>query len=221
VTAGREPDADGAGDGGRQAIRKLAPGRLVIASHNAGKVREIGALLAAYGIETVSAADLDLPEPVENGTTFIANAELKALQAADLSGLPALADDSGLCVEALGDEPGIFSARWAELADGSRDFGEAMRRVEAQLQDLGPGTSRDAHFACALTLAWPDGHSESFEGRVDGTLAWPPRGQNGFGYDPVFVPNGHNVTFGEMDPEAKHAMSHRADAFRQLVAAVF
>ncbi|NCP11124.1 MAG: RdgB/HAM1 family non-canonical purine NTP pyrophosphatase [Sphingomonadales bacterium] len=221
MTAGREPDADGAGDGGRQAIRKLAPGRLVIASHNAGKVREIGALLAAYGIETVSAADLDLPEPVENGTTFIANAELKALQAADLSGLPALADDSGLCVEALGDEPGIFSARWAELADGSRDFGEAMRRVEAQLQDLGPGTSRDAHFACALTLAWPDGHSESFEGRVDGTLAWPPRGQNGFGYDPVFVPNGHNVTFGEMDPEAKHAMSHRADAFRQLVAAVF
>jgi len=206
---------------GEQAIRKLAPGRLVIASHNAGKVREIGALLAAYGIETVSAADLDLPEPVENGTTFIANAELKALQAADLSGLPALADDSGLCVEALGDEPGIFSARWAELADGSRDFGEAMRRVEAQLQDLGPGTSRDAHFACALTLAWPDGHSESFEGRVDGTLAWPPRGQNGFGYDPVFVPNGHNVTFGEMDPEAKHAMSHRADAFRQLVAAVF
>lgn len=206
---------------GEQAIRKLAPGRLVIASHNAGKVREIGALLAPYGIETVSAAALDLPEPDETGTTFIANAELKALQAADLSGLPALADDSGLCVASLGDEPGIFSARWAEMDDGSRDFTEAMRRVEARLQDAGPKAPRDAHFICALTLAWPDGHSESFEGRVDGALVWPPRGANGFGYDAMFVPNGHEQTFGEMAPEAKHAMSHRADAFRKLVAAVF
>lgn len=206
---------------GEQAIRKLAPGRLVIASHNAGKVREIGALLAPYGIETVSAAALDLPEPVENGTTFIANAELKALQAADLSGLPALADDSGLCVAALGDEPGIFSARWAELDDGSRDFAEAMRRVEARLQDAGPDAPRDAHFTCALTLAWPDGHSESFEGRIDGLLAWPPRGQNGFGYDAMFVPNGHQQTFGEMDAAAKHAMSHRSRAFEKLVATVF
>ncbi len=204
---------------GEQAIRKLAPGRLVIASHNAGKVREIGALLAPYGIEIVSAAALDLPEPVETGTTFIANAELKALQAADLSGLPALADDSGLCVAALGDEPGIFSARWAELDDGSRDFAEAMRRVEARLQDAGPDAPRDAHFTCALTLAWPDGHSESFEGRVDGLLVWPPRGQNGFGYDAMFVPNGHAQTFGEMDSAAKHAMSHRADAFKKLIAA--
>jgi len=182
-------------------------------------VREIGALLAPYGIEIVSAAALDLPEPVETGTTFIANAELKALQAADLSGLPALADDSGLCVAALGDEPGIFSARWAELDDGSRDFAEAMRRVEARLQDAGPDAPRDAHFTCALTLAWPDGHSESFEGRVDGLLVWPPRGQNGFGYDAMFVPNGHAQTFGEMDSAAKHAMSHRADAFKKLIAA--
>ena len=201
-----------------QAIRKLAPGRLVIASHNAGKVREIRALLGPYGIEPVSAAELDLPEPAETGTTFVANAELKALQAADLSGLPALADDSGLCVEALGNEPGIFSARWA---GPEKDFRVAMQRVEDAILRTGPEASRDAHFVCALALAWPDGHIEWFEGRVDGTLVWPPRGDRGFGYDPMFVPNGHDLTFGEMEPDHKHGMSHRADAFRQLVAAVF
>jgi XTP/dITP diphosphohydrolase len=201
-----------------QAIRKLQPGKLVIASHNPGKVREIKALLGPYGIEPVSAAELDLPEPDETGTTFVANAELKALQAADLSGLPALADDSGLCVEALGGDPGIFSARWA---GETKDFGIAMQRVEDKLAALPPETGRDAHFVCALALAWPDGHIEWFEGRADGVLVWPPRGEHGFGYDPVFVPNGHDVTYGEMDPEAKHAMSHRADAFRQLVRAVF
>jgi XTP/dITP diphosphohydrolase len=201
-----------------QAIRKLAPGKLVIASHNEGKVREIRALLAPFGVEPVSAASLDLPEPDETGTTFVANAELKALQAADLSGLPALADDSGLCVEALGGEPGIFSARWA---GPSKDFGLAMALVEKNIAEKGPDVPRDAHFVCALALAWPDGHVEWFEGRVDGTLVWPPRGGNGFGYDAMFLPNGHDVTFGEMDPEAKHAMSHRADAFGQLVAAVF
>ncbi len=201
-----------------QAIRKLAPGRLVIASHNEGKVREIRALLAPYGIEPVSAGSLGLPEPEETGTTFVANAELKAMQAADLSGLPALADDSGLCVDALGGEPGIFSARWA---GPSRDFGLAMELVERNIADKGPGASRDAHFVCALALAWPDGHVEWFEGRVDGVLVWPPRGANGFGYDAMFQPDGHDITFGEMDPEAKHAMSHRADAFAQLVAAVF
>jgi XTP/dITP diphosphohydrolase len=201
-----------------QAIRKLAPGKLVIASHNPGKVREIRALLGPYGIEPVSAAELDLPEPEETGTTFVANAELKALQAADLSGLPALSDDSGLCVEALGNEPGIFSARWA---GESKDFAVAMQRVEDRLAALPPETGRDAHFVCALALAWPDGHVEWFEGRTDGTLVWPPRGEHGFGYDPMFLPNGHQETFGEMDPAAKHAMSHRADAFRQLVAAVF
>lgn len=200
-----------------QAIRKLAPGKLVVASHNAGKVREIRALLAAHGIEPVSAAELDLPEPEETGTSFVANAELKALQASDLSGLPALADDSGLCVEALGNEPGIFSARWA---GESRDFGVAMQRIEDHFAALPPETGRDAHFVCALALAWPDGHVEWFEGRVDGKLVWPPRGDKGFGYDPMFVPNGHEQTFAEMDPDAKHAMSHRADAFRQLVEAV-
>lgn len=200
-----------------QAIRRLEPGRLVIASHNQGKVREIRELLGPYGIEPVSAAQLDLPEPDETGTTFVANAELKALQAADLSGLPALADDSGLCVEALSNEPGIFSARWA---GESRDFAVAMQRVEDNLSRLPPETGRDAHFVCAFALAWPDGHVEWFEGRVDGVLVWPPRGTRGFGYDPMFVPNGHDRTFGEMDPAEKHAISHRADAFRQLVAAV-
>jgi XTP/dITP diphosphohydrolase len=201
----------------RQAIRKLAPGRLVIASHNAGKVREITALLGPYGIEPVSAAALGLPEPDETGTTFVANAELKALQAADLSGLPALADDSGLCVDALGGDPGIFSARWG---GETRDFGMAMRLVEQNLIDRGPNAPRDAHFVCALALAWPDGHVEWFEGRIDGTLVYPPRGGNGFGYDPMFVPLGGDRTFGEMDPEAKHADNHRARAFRQMIEAV-
>ncbi|MFV0624424.1 RdgB/HAM1 family non-canonical purine NTP pyrophosphatase [Sphingomonas sp. ac-8] len=200
-----------------QAIRKLAPGKLVIASHNPGKVREIAELLGPYGIEPISAGALDLPEPEETGTTFVANAELKARQAADLSGMPALADDSGLCVEALGGEPGIFSARWG--GEG-KDFDLAMRLVEERLATLGPDVSRDAHFVCALALAWPDGHVEWFEGRVDGTLVWPPRGDRGFGYDPMFVANGMDESFGEIDPQQKHAMSHRADAFRQLVAAV-
>ena len=197
--------------------RRLAPGRLVIASHNEGKVREIRALLAPFGIEPVSAATLDIPEPEETGTTFAANAELKARFSADLSGLPALADDSGLCVEALGGDPGIFSARWS---GPKRDFAMAMRRVEDNLQRAGPEAPRDAHFVCALSLAWPDGHVETFEGRVDGRLVWPPRGAHGFGYDAMFQRLGDNATFGEIDPEAKHAISHRADAFARLVAAV-
>ena len=201
--------------------RKLAPGKLVIASHNKGKLREIGELLKPFGIETVSAGALDVPEPEETGVSFIANAELKARFSADLTGLPALADDSGLCVEALGGEPGIFSARWAELGDGSRDFNEAMRRVHDRLAEKGEDVGRDAHFVCALSIAWPDGHVETFEGRVDGLLVWPPRGEHGFGYDPMFQPYGHDITFGEMDPAAKHAMSHRADAFAKLVKAVF
>lgn len=212
-------------------MRRLEPGKLVIASHNQGKVREIAALLGPYGIEPVSAASLDLPEPEETGTSFIDNAELKARAAADLSGLVALADDSGLCVEALGNRPGIFSARWALDGDdayvpaddepghveGDRDFGRAMRRVQAELEALGPDVSRNAHFVCALSVCWPDGQSEWFEGRVDGTLVWPPRGSNGFGYDAMFLPEGGTETFGEMDPDAKHAISHRAAAFRQLV----
>ena len=210
------PD-EGIGGDAPQAIRKLAPGKLVIASHNEGKVREIEALLGPYGIQPISAKSLDLPEPEETGTTFVANAELKALQAADLSGLPALADDSGLCVEALNGDPGIFSARWA---GPGKDFGLAMKLVEDNLAAAGPDTVRDAHFVCALALAWPDGHVEWFEGRVDGLLVWPPRGEHGFGYDPMFVPDGRDRTFGEMTHDEKTPLTHRAAAFRQLVDAV-
>lgn len=198
--------------------RKLEPGRLVIASHNKGKIREIAALLGPYGIEPVSAGDLGVPEPEETGTSFAANAELKARFSADLTGLPALADDSGLCVEALGGDPGIFSARWA---GETKDFGLAMELVEKNIAKQGANAGRDAHFVCALSLCWPDGHIVTVEGRVDGHLVWPPRGDKGFGYDPMFQPWHHDITFGEMAPEKKHEMSHRADAFRKLVAAVF
>jgi XTP/dITP diphosphohydrolase len=198
--------------------RKLAPGKLVIASHNPGKVREIAELLGPYGIEPISAADLDLPEPEEDGVTFVDNADLKARLAADLSGLPALADDSGLCVDALDGRPGIFSARWA---GEDKDFRVAMERVHNEMLAKDPEAGRNAHFVCALAVAWPqDGQCESFEGRVDGVLVWPPRGDKGFGYDPMFQPAGHDETFGEMDPAKKYAMSHRADAFRKLVAAL-
>ena len=201
-----------------QAIRKLQPGKLVIASHNPGKVREIAALLEGRGLDVISAAALDLPEPEETGTTFVMNAELKARAAADLSGLPALADDSGLCVDALAGDPGIFSARWA---GEDKDFARAMDLIEANMAATGPEPARTAHFVCALALAWPDGHVEWFEGRVDGTLVTDRRGDKGHGYDPVFQPVGHDVTFGEMDEPAKNEISHRGDAFRQLVAAVF
>ncbi len=204
----------------RQAIRKLAPGQLVIASHNQGKVREIRALLGPYGMEPVSAAELDLPEPEETGTTFVANAELKAMTAADLSGLVALADDSGLCVEALNGEPGVYTANWAETPQG-RDWMLAMRKVEDRLQALGPDASRSARFVCTLALAWPDGHVEWFEGEAFGHLVWPPRGDMGFGYDPVFVPEGHDRTFAEMTPEEKLPLTHRTAAFAKLVRAVF
>lgn len=199
-----------------QAIRQLAPGRLVVASHNPGKLAEIIDLLRPWPIEPLGAATLDLPEPEETGTTFLANAELKALQAADLSGLPALADDSGLCVDALGGDPGIFSARWG---GPTRDFAVAMQRVENALQACGPDVTRTAHFVCVLALGWPDGHVEWFEGRVDGTLVWPPRGTGGFGYNPIFQPLGSDRTFAEF-PDAKASISHRAQAFARLVAAV-
>jgi len=195
--------------------RAFTDPELVIASHNPGKVREIADLLSPFGVEVVSAGALDLPEPVEDGDSFTANAAIKAHAAAVASGLPALADDSGLVVEALGGEPGIHSARWA---GPQKDFMAAMEKVEAGLK--GQENPR-AHFACALSLAWPDGHLESFEGRVDGTLVWPPRGDKGFGYDPIFVADGYDITFGEMDPARKHTISHRADAFRKLVAACF
>ncbi|MDO6415740.1 RdgB/HAM1 family non-canonical purine NTP pyrophosphatase [Sphingomonas sp. BIUV-7] len=200
--------------------RKLQPGKLVIASHNEGKVREIRALLAPYGIEPVSAASLGIPEPDETGTTFFANAELKARFSADLSGLVALADDSGLCVDALGGDPGVYTANWAETPEGTRDWNLAMRKVEEALAAKGPEAGRDAHFVCVLSLCWPDGHVESFEGRAEGTLTWPPRGTIGFGYDPMFVPLGREQSFAELDPAEKQAISHRADAFKKLVAAV-
>lgn len=195
--------------------RHFEGGTLVIASHNKGKVREIGELLAPFGADVVSAGDLNLPEPAEDGETFAANAELKALAAAKAAGLPALADDSGLAVTALGGQPGIYSARWG---GPEKDFDLAMKRV---IDEMGDTADRTARFVCALTLAWPDGHAETFEGTVEGALTWPLRGTKGFGYDPIFVPLGHDLTFAEMDPEAKQSMSHRADAFRKLVAACF
>jgi XTP/dITP diphosphohydrolase len=205
--------------------RKLLPGKLVIASHNAGKVKEIRALLAPYGIEPVSAGELDLPEPEETGTNFAENALLKAHASAQGSGLPALADDSGLCVTALDNAPGVYTADWAEKqrfeGGPGRDWYMAMGKVEGKLAELDPDTDRSAYFICTLALAWPDGHEEVFEGRVQGSLTWPPRGKLGFGYDPVFVPNGKTQTFAELDPAEKHAMSHRADAFKKLVEAVF
>jgi XTP/dITP diphosphohydrolase len=193
--------------------RRLTEPVLVIASHNPGKVREIAHLMAPFGIEIVSAATLGLEEPEETGATFVDNAVLKALAAATASGKPALADDSGLVVPALDGRPGIHSARWG---GPRKDFRLAMEKVEKALAGK---ADRRAHFVCVLAIAWPDGHREIFEGRVDGRLVWPPRGERGFGYDPIFIADGHDATFGEMDPDVKHAISHRADAFRQLVAA--
>ncbi|MGI8931533.1 MAG: RdgB/HAM1 family non-canonical purine NTP pyrophosphatase [Sphingomicrobium sp.] len=200
-------------------MKAIGP-KLVIATHNQGKLREICELLAPYGIECIGAAELDLPEPEETGVTFVDNAELKARASADLSGLPALADDSGLSVDALHGRPGIHSARWAEDEAGTRDFGRAMQRVWSEVEAAGPDAGHDAHFVCALSLAWPDGDIESFEGKVHGTLIWPPRGGGGFGYDPMFVAAGETRTFAEIGPEQKHAVSHRAAAFRKLVAAL-
>jgi len=195
--------------------RKFEGGKLVIASHNPGKVREIGELLAPFGADVISAGDLGLPEPVEDGLTFIANAEIKARAAAMASGFPALADDSGLAVHGLNGEPGIYSARWA---GPHKDFDLAMKKVQQELENI---DDKSAHFACALTLCWPDGHTESFEGQVLGHMVWPPRGDKGFGYDPTFVADGMDITFAEMQPEAKHAISHRAKAFEKLVKACF
>ena len=195
--------------------RRFQGGTLVIASHNAGKVREIGELLAPFGVSVVSAGELGLAEPEETGETFTANAELKALAAAQAANLPALADDSGLAVDALAGAPGIYSARWAGPA---KDFDHAMAKVNSA---LGDEKDRRGRFVCALSLAWPDGHCETFEGVVEGEIVWPPRGSQGFGYDPIFLPRGRALTFGEMEADAKHAISHRADAFRKLVAACF
>ena len=195
--------------------RRFTGGKLVVASHNAGKVREIRDLLAPFNAEVVSAGELGLPEPEETGLTFIANAELKALSASLGANVIALADDSGLAVDGLNGAPGIYSARWA---GPTKDFNLAMKKIE---NALGQNPDRNAQFICALSLAWPDGHCDTFEGKVAGKLTFPPRGSEGFGYDPIFIPEGFDITFGEMDPAKKHEMSHRADAFRQLVAACF
>lgn len=197
-------------------------GRLVIATHNSGKLAEMRELLTPYGIEAVSAGELNLPEPEETGTTFAANARIKAEAAAKATGLPAFADDSGLCVDALDGQPGIYSARWA---GPSKDFTAAMSQIERLLQERGATepAQRKAHFVSALCVAWPDGHFEEVEERVNGTMVWPPRGDAGFGYDPAFLPDGHGRTFGEMTSIEKHGLpplglglSHRAKAFVKL-----
>jgi XTP/dITP diphosphohydrolase len=201
--------------------RKLA-GKVVIATHNPGKLVEMRELLAPHGVEVVSAAELNLPEPEETGKTFLENAHIKAAAAAKAAQLPALADDSGLTVDALGGEPGIYSARWA---GPDKDFSRAMRVIDEKLKLAGAtdASKRRAAFVAALSVVWPDGHEEAVEGRVEGTLVWPPRGTKGFGYDPMFLPDGHARTFGEMSSEEKHGLpprglglSHRARAFLKL-----
>lgn len=205
--------------------RKLGSETLVIATHNAGKLKEIAALLAPYGVQCISAGSLGLPEPAETGKTFVENALIKARAAAQGAGLPALADDSGLCVAALAGAPGVYTADWAERqwfeGPPGRDWYMAMGKVEGLLCEKGPEVDRACWFACVLAIAWPDGASAVYEGRADGHCTWPPRGTLGFGYDPVFVPNGHGKTFAELDPEEKHRISHRADAFAKLVAEQF
>ncbi len=205
--------------------RRIGSGTVVIATHNAGKLKEIGALLEPFGVECISAGSLGLPEPAETGTTFVQNALIKARAAAEASGLAALADDSGLSVAALDGRPGVYTADWAERqwfeGEPGRDWYLAMGKVEGLLAAKGASTPRDAWFTCVLAIAWPDGESAVYEGRVDGELTWPPRGTLGFGYDPVFVPHGREVTFAELDPEEKHRISHRADAFKKLVADQF
>lgn len=193
--------------------RRLAPGRLVLATHNAGKLREVAELLAPYRLDVVSAAALGLPEPAETAADFVGNATIKALAAARATGLPALADDSGFSVSALGGAPGVHTADWATRSDGARDYAIGMARVAAEAADA---TDRAAWFTCCLALAWPDGATAAFEGRIDGAWVWPPRGEAGFGYDPMFVPQGQALTFGEMAPSEKHAVNHRARAFKLL-----
>ncbi|MBX7531655.1 RdgB/HAM1 family non-canonical purine NTP pyrophosphatase [Qipengyuania sp. 1XM1-15A] len=205
--------------------RRIGSGSLVIATHNEGKLKEISALLAPHGVKCISAGSLGLPEPAETGTTFVQNALLKARAAAEASGLPALADDSGLSVDALDGRPGVYTADWAERqwfeGEPGRDWYMAMGKVEGLLQQKGPDVDRSCAFHCVLALAWPDGEQAVYEGTAPGTLTWPPRGEMGFGYDPVFVPKGADKTFAEIAPEEKHAISHRADAFAKLVAEQF
>jgi XTP/dITP diphosphohydrolase len=204
---------------GHQAPKRRIGDRLVIASHNPGKIREIGALMAPYGISVVSAAELGLEEPAETEDSFAGNARIKAHAAAAASGLPALSDDSGIMVDALDGAPGVYTADWAETPNG-RDFPMAMTKVWTLLDEKGAKEPRTAHFCCTLCVAWPDGADVLFEGRASGRLVWPMRGDLGFGFDPIFLPDGEIQTFGEMDPARKHAISHRADAFAKLKAGI-
>jgi len=191
---------------------KFTENKLLIASGNKGKISEISKLLAPYNVEIISASNYNLIEPEENGSTFIENAEIKSRYYSEKTGLPALADDSGLCVEALGGNPGIYSARWA---GSDKNFSTAMQRIE---KEVGNNRNKNAKFVCALSLYTPKSNEvENFEGKVEGTLSFPPRGQNGFGYDPIFIANGMSQTFAEMDAEIKHKISHRADAFNKLI----
>lgn len=196
-------------------MRKLSEPKIVLASHNKGKLREIAELLLPYGIDVVSAGDLGLEEPEETETTFAGNARIKAHFAAKSSGLPALSDDSGIQVDGLDGNPGVYTADWAETPNG-RDFPMAMTKVWTLLEERNAPEPRTARFCATLCLAWPDGHDEIFEGKVEGRVSWPMRGDLGFGFDPMFIPNGETETFGQMDPAKKHAMSHRADAFAKL-----
>ncbi|MFC4291694.1 non-canonical purine NTP pyrophosphatase [Sphingorhabdus arenilitoris] len=219
------------GAGGRNKVtsRKLASGRLIIATHNKGKLAEIDALLAPYGMATEAAGDLGLAEPEETGSSFAENALIKARAACDATGCVSLADDSGLCVAALGGAPGVWTADWAErnpveadaLGGPGRDWYLAMGKVEGKLAELGADVDRSAYFISTLALVWPDGHHEIFEGKAHGTLSWPPRGTLGFGYDPVFVPTGETHTYAQLGPDYKLKQDHRAAAFAKLVAAVF
>lgn len=210
-------------------MRALEGRKIVVASHNAGKLKEFADLMGPFGLEAKSAREYGLPEPDETGTTFEENAYIKAHAAAKATGLPALSDDSGLVIDALGGAPGVYTANWAETPDGTRDFGMAMQRAEVAMQEVGavePG-ERKGRFVAVICLAWPDGHAEYFRGEAEGTLVWPPRGTSGFGYDPVFLPDGHQRTFGEMTAGEKHgwrpgqaqALSHRARAFQKFARA--
>ncbi len=200
--------------------RKFNEDRILIATHNAGKLEEMQQLFAPFGVSVVGAAELDLPEPEETENTFVGNARIKAHAACKATGLPALADDSGIEVEALDNAPGVYTADWAETENG-RDFIMAMTKTHTLLEEKSAPHPRKAHFCSTLVIAWPDGHDEVYAGKVNGTLVWPMRGKQGHGYDPMFQPDGHKITFAEMDPDEKNRISHRADAFRKLISACF
>jgi XTP/dITP diphosphohydrolase len=201
-------------------MRKFSGSRLLVATHNKGKLEEIADLLAPFGVAVVGAAEMNLPEPAETEDNFIGNARIKAHAAAQATGLPALADDSGIAIDALLGAPGVYTADWAETPQG-RDFVMAMTRAHDELEAIAAPHPRTARFCCTLVLAWPDGHDEVFEGVMPGQVVWPMRGDQGHGYDPIFRPDGYDITFGEMDRWEKNRISHRADAFRKLVAGCF